>query len=181
MKTVVLMAVAWALAAAVSHGQTDAFEAHSGEAYKSMMKQMFDQERVVGRPVRNWNTDLEVGRSLFGADERWKARECGQPPELSMSDDLNGTLADKRPSAFKIGDWGFTSESFKSISKVSDTECLVLPIDYKVVYDVRIRSDLRPRPRFSEVMLLRGLDMAKVTDGVQFILQYPLVIQSTTS
>jgi hypothetical protein len=55
-----------------------------------------------------------------------------------------GTLGAIAPPDFKIGDSGYTGHIFKVISKVSDTECLVLP-----------------RYKGSQVMLIRGFDVAK--------------------
>ena len=60
-----------------------------------------------------------------------------------------------------VGDSGYTHVAFRVIDKVSDTECLV--------------------HKDAQVMLLRGLSMAKVTDGVRFVLQHPVVIRDTYS
>ena len=87
--------------------------------------------------------------------------------------DVAGTLGDKKHRLlesfcdFAIGDWGCTIASFRVINRVSKTECLVVPIN---IY--------RPYKTF-EPVLIRGLDMSKVTDGVEFVLQYPVVIQTT--
>ncbi len=94
----------------------------------------------------------ETGRALFGSNDR-----CGYKTALS------GTLwAKNDPRDFKIGDWGCTSVAFRVVNKVGKTECLVLPL-YKG----------------AEVLLVRGLDMSKVTDGAEFILQQPVWIDST--
>ncbi len=98
--------------------------------------------------------NLESGRSLFGADKRWTTGEG----------ELAGTLAGKHPSDFKVGDWGCTLRTFQILNNVSKSECLVLPMG-----------------KGTEVMLIRGLDMSKATDGVQFILQHPVAIQETYS
>jgi len=142
MRTIVLVMAAWALTVTVSYGQIKATIAGSAEA----RQEAYDQFERLAQEKALHKKRLESGRSLFGADERWPMK--------------NGTL--KKPPDFKIGDWGCTSASFRVISKVSGTECLVLP-EYKG----------------SEVMLIRGLDMTKVTDGVEFVLQHPIVIQDT--
>jgi hypothetical protein len=98
---------------------------------------------------------LEAGRALFGADERWTKTKKGA---------FAGTLLGKEPPDFQIGDWGCTTAQFKVLNKISNTECLVLA-----------------RTENPAAMLLRGLDMSKVTDGAQFVLQHPVVIQATYS
>jgi hypothetical protein len=77
--------------------------------------------------------------------------------------DSSGGLSNN-PSDYKVGDSGPTSASFKAISKVSDTEYL-----------------LQPRYKGAEAVLLRGFDMSKVTDGVQFILPHPITVSGTYS
>lgn len=71
-----------------------------------------------------------------------------------------GTLT--TPNDFKRGDWGRTQAQFRAINKVSATEYLVLA-----------------KYKGAEAMLLRGFDMSKVTDGAEFVVQYPIVIQNT--
>ena len=103
---------------------------------------------------------MQTGQKLFGDYERYKTKD--NPPVFRG--EYYGSLASKHAPDFQIGDWGYTNHIFKVISKVSDTECLVLP-----------------QHKGSQVMLIRGLDMSKVTDGVQFILPSPVVIESTYS
>ncbi len=117
------------------------------------------RQRVLDMRVRQAVTEqargkaVESGRRLFGADERW-------------SEAVDHIFAGSFfiPTKFKIGDWGCSKHVFKVLGKVSDNECLVLPT-YKE----------------ADVMLLRGFDMSKVTDGVEFILQYLVIIQDTHS
>ena len=151
MKTILLTVVVLALSAAVGYGQPTAEQQEASREYRKA---------------------LESGGFLFGADKRWTEGE------------LPGTLATKNPPDFKIGDWGCTFAWFRVLNKVSNTECLVLP-RYKIgQFD---GSTGPPSKRLlgvldnSEVMLIRGLDMSKVSDGVQFVLQYPVVIQGTYS
>jgi len=101
------------------------------------------------------NRAVEMGRELFGSDKRWSA---------SNENEFSGPLSRKTADEFKVGDWGCTAVGFKVLNKVSDTECLVLP-SYQD----------------AEVILLRGLDASKVTDGIVFVLQHPVVIEGTFS
>jgi len=98
---------------------------------------------------------LEMGSDLFGVSKHWS---------LKAEDTANGTLITKYVTEFKIDDWGCTDVAFKVISKVNEKECLV-------------------QPQFpdAKTMLIRGLDMKKVTDDVEFVLQHPIVIQDTYS
>ena len=146
MKTILLTMAAWALTVAVSYGQGNAMLKGSAEwdaAWRKQQQGMHDYKQ-------QQEQGIESGRSLFGSDERWRKGEFA------------GTLYSKVPTDFKIGDWGYTSDLFQLLNKVSNTECLVLP-----------------KYKGSEVMLIRGLDMSKVTDGVEFVLQHPVVIQGT--
>jgi len=92
--------------------------------------------------------DTETGRKLFGA------------PKVTHW----GTMHDKFPNAYAVGDWGEVGYAMKALCKVSDTEYLVKPV-YKGVQPV----------------LLRGLDMSKVSDGVQFTLPHSVLITGTFS
>jgi hypothetical protein len=95
----------------------------------------------------------ESGEQLFGSDKRWTERKA------------EGTMQHSILINYKTGDWGNTSDIFTVVSKVNDSECLI-----------------RTRQREgSHTLLLRGFDMSKVTDGVQFVLQHPIVIQGTYS
>ena len=131
--------------------------------------------------IRALGKTVETGRDLFGVNEQWgdfvmEIKENSLPayqyqrgaaqllPSTAFfrKGTLSGTLWAKHPRDFKIGDWGCTVVRFRVIGKVSKTECLVEPTD-----------------QGSEVMLLRGLDMSKVTDGVEFVLQHPVWIDKT--
>ncbi len=157
MKTALLVMAVWALTAAASYGQVRAIRAGSAEH----LQMLYDLEWRIAKEKEEHKKNLENGRSLFGADKRWIDSKADGYDRLSQ-DELKGTLIHKSPRDFRIGDWGCTSHNFRIINKVSDTECLVLP-----------------RNKGSEVMLIRGLDTSKVTDGVEFILQHPVVIQDT--
>jgi hypothetical protein len=93
---------------------------------------------------------VKTGRDLFGDDEQYRSSEYA------------GTLARKTPPDFSIGDWGRNGQPLEVLSKVSQKECLVLP-----------------KYRGSQPMLIRGLDMSKVTSGLVFSLPRPVLIQST--
>ena len=157
MKTALLVMAVWALTAAASYGQVRAIRAGSAEH----LQMLYDLEWRIAKEKEEHKKNLENGRRLFGADKRWIDSKADGYDRLSQ-DELKGTLIHKSPRDFRIGDWGCTSHNFRIINKVSDTECLVLP-----------------RNKGSEVMLIRGLDTSKVTDGVEFILQHPVVIQDT--
>ena len=99
---------------------------------------------------------------LFGDNERYMAK--GDTQMIATRKEYHGTLCNKHAPDFQIGDWGCTDDVFQVIGKVSDNECLAVP-----------------KHPGSQVMLIRGLDMSKVTDGVQFILPSPVVIETTYS
>lgn len=147
--SVVVLVASWVMVAVPSYGQIrprPAAKSGSAEANQRIS----DYQGMLAAQDAEFKRDVATGLSLFGEDAKMKGKEYA------------GTLAQKNAPDFKIGDWGQIGNSLRVISKVSGTECLVLP-DYKG----------------SEVMLLRGLDMSKVTDGVQFILPRPVAIQET--
>lgn len=159
MKTILLTMVVWALTGAVSYAQvraSDAIRKGSAESLDLLeqTKAMFSG-KMTPKEAKRRKKAAETGRSLFGTDKQ-------RPKGIDM-------LKQKYFPDFKVGDWGYPSNMFRVISKVSNTECLVMP------------ESLRRRNNRSEVMLLRGLDMSKVTDGVEFILQHPIVIPGTYS
>lgn len=84
--------------------------------------------------------------------------------EFSGGEDFSGTLASKNPTEYAVDDWGMCFFSLKTISKVSKTEYLVLP-----------------KYRNAKTMLIRGLDTAKLTDGVEFVFPLPVIISGTYS
>ena len=94
--------------------------------------------------------DMENGKKLFGENKRWK--DSG----------YRGTISGKRAPDYKLDDWGNVGDSFRAVQKISDKEYLVIS-KYKA----------------SPVMLLRGLDMSKVTDGAEFALLHPVLIPKT--
>ena len=91
----------------------------------------------------------QSGRSLFNADPRW-----GTPA-------FRGTLWNKAAGKCAIGDWGCYQYTMRVLSKVNDNECLVT------------------QGRDRHILLLRGFDMSKVTDDLEFILQHPVWIDKT--
>lgn len=95
----------------------------------------------------------ERGINLFGTD----------PKRTDIAH--RGTLSGKEPKDFQIGQWGMCSTIFKVVNKVNDKELLLIPRD--VIG--------------AEPVLLRGLDTSKVTDGAQFQIPRPVVIQETYS
>ena len=119
-----------------------------------LRQQGIEYERHLAEIRERLKRAIETGRHLFGADKRWRVKG---------ENALVGTFK-WSPNTFRIGDWGFVGIDFEVINKISKSECLVLP-NYKN----------------SQVMLLRGLDMSKVTDGAKFVLLHPVVIQETYS
>lgn len=158
MKMVLLAIAVWSLTTAVGYGQGSAADRQAARDY---------QRRLVPNVETNGNDAIKTGRDLFGADDRWAGGK------------LNGTLRGKRGAVvnsvqgaetkeFKIGDWGCTAVRFRVIDKLSKSECLV----QEVFPIIRGQSD-------PPIMLIRGFDMSKVTDGVEFVLQHPVWIDST--
>lgn len=154
MKTVAFSMVVWLMMAVVCYGQMDAVRRGSAEEADVIRNSMQALERQKSQAEAHERC-LEAGRALFGADERWTKTKQGA---------FAGTLLGKEPPDFQIGDWGCTTAQFSVLNKISKTECLVLA-----------------RAENPAAMLLRGLDMSKVTDGAQFVLQHPVVIQTTYS
>lgn len=92
---------------------------------------------------------VEVGRSLFGTDALW------------MGADFHDPLRDKSPSDFQLGDWGCTNAVFRIVGPAANG-LLIVPIG--------------PDPK---AMLLRGVDVAKATRRLEFVLSHPVVIPET--
>lgn len=156
----------WALTTAVGYGQPD--EHHA--------EQMGALDRTWEKYKAQVQKDVESGRNLFGADARWGSSSGGK---RSPKEEFGGTLTGKDPPDFKIGDWGWISGTLRVVSRVSDTECLVTIKYYNKegkIVDLRSETVIQTT---SGVMLLRGLDMSKVTDGVEFVLQHPVTIENT--
>ena len=146
MRTILLAGAVWLLTAVVGYGQVDSSVLDAIQRHNEGAQRSSDEYAQ-----KKYMEALELGRSLFGADERWKDKL------------LQGTLAAKTSPNYKIGDWGCTRCTFQMLSKVSKTECLV-----KSIYG---------EPKVT--LLLRGWDTSKVVDDVQFVLQYPVVISTT--
>lgn len=68
----------------------------------------------------------------------------------------------KQGTKIQVGYWGYSDQLLKVLNVVSPTEILVQPIAIT-----------------AEPMLIRGLAAEKVTDGIEFILHHPFVIQDT--
>lgn len=152
MKTVLSTMGVWALTAAAGLGQVRAVQ--RGSAAEAQLRA--EHRQAMGDTAEQRAAEekaRETGRTLFGVDERLAGESKGE---------LAGTLARKAPTDYGIGDWGYTGIIFQVLDKVSDTECLVLP-----------------KYKGAEVMLIRGFDTSKVTDGVEFVLQHPAFIQQT--
>ncbi|MBX3436870.1 MAG: hypothetical protein KF861_05205 [Planctomycetaceae bacterium] len=94
-----------------------------------------------------------VRPSLLSADQRWAP---GRKSEFA------GPLAAKKPSAFKVGDWGCVTCTFRFLSKVGEFECLAVP-----------------KLRNADPVLLKGFDLSDVAEGTEFVLRHPVVIQET--
>jgi hypothetical protein len=149
MKVVVIAILVSMLGVTNAIGQVRGKAAGTAEAVQAIQEskqQAADQQRQ----LEKW---LQNGGRLFGGDKRW-----------NTNGNYAGTLAAKRPPDFGVDDWGCTNATFETLSKVSETEYLLLP-----------------KYKDSQAMLVRGLDAARVTDGVEFILQHPVVIEETFS
>ena len=208
---VAVVTIASALTTAASYGQGPQVDMARHNA------DVADRNAFFAKIEQEHKKNLEAGRSLFGADERWeKAVETPAPAPVTTAsptpartappherkpgkplrvkppkplpaqtlepqperDILLGTLAGKSPLDFKIDDWGCMEQALQVIHKISKTECLVIfPADpgfwNRGAYRFGGGYDE------SEPMLLRGLDMSKVTDGAKFILQHPVWIDGT--
>jgi hypothetical protein len=163
MKThsVLCVLAVWALIVTVSYGQDE----HDVQRWKNhRLEEEQEVERIKAETKAEDQKNMESGRHLFGASKNW------------TEDEMEGTLAKKQPPDFEIGDWGCIRNALQVVNTVSKTECLVTIIYYK-----ENSRSLREgnEKHYSEVMLLRGLKMSKVTDRVTFILQHPVVIQDT--
>jgi len=95
----------------------------------------------------------ETGSNLFGTYPRLKD---------IITTKSQGSLRDKKPSDFRVGDWGLLGEGLKAVNRVSDKEYLVTCLGNEDV-----------------CLLLRGFDISKMTDGVEFILNQPVAIKKT--
>lgn len=93
-----------------------------------------------------------------------KLRQAGR--DLFGPDDKpnGGPLWNKPFTDFQIDDWGEITGTLKIVQKLSETEAIVAPAD---------------KP--GEPMLLKGFDMARVTDGKEFILPKLVAIRRTFS
>jgi formylglycine-generating enzyme required for sulfatase activity len=159
MKTTALTMVAWLMMAVACYGQASDEELIGNTMDFSDRVKRQEQELAKEQAAKKVEHDraVAVGRSLFGADKRWME-------DRSISDSWStGTVFGKSPLAYTVGDWGYTELEFRVIGRAGK-DCLVLP-----------------NVPGAQVMLLRGLDMSKVTDGVTFVLQHPFVIPETYS
>ncbi len=148
MKTIILSIVLWSVAATTSWGQVRVLGGNSGAGLRFEDLKRNDNESLVKRRFQPVALP-----DLFSVDERWSKGRTGE---------FAGTLAVKRPTAYKVGDWGCVTRPFRVLDVVSKTECLAL---------LKFRN---ARP-----MLIRGLDTSQASVGKEFVLQHPVVIQGT--
>lgn len=173
MRTLVGALLFWMLASVVAYGQPI-----SGSAYDALgeMQRSLEGYKAFRRDCAESLEKLrEAERDLFGTE--------GMDTE-------NGVVP---KAVLRVGNWGLTRRPFRVLDKVSDTECLVIAQRY---YDeelrrrwpkqTRRRSAALPEDGASpgDVFLLRGLDMSKVVDGIEFAFAdrssgRPFVIQDT--
>ena len=100
---------------------------------------------------------IDSGRYLFGVDERWTAAF-----DSKGKSEFAGTLFIKQLPDFRVGDWGCSDDFYTVLQKLGENALLA-----------------STRAPVNDVVLLRGLDCSKVTDGVEFILQRPVFITGT--
>jgi hypothetical protein len=154
MKPFVVILAICVISCGVSRGQRlSADDARKVKDYAD--KQAADKEKLDKKKAEaraRYTKLTEAGRRMFGTHVRYT---------ITKGAEYAGTLLEKPVDEFGIGDWGCSLVEFRVVNKVSDTELLA--------------------SAGSAVVLFRGLDTKKATDGVEFILQYPLVIQETYS
>jgi len=101
---------------------------------------------------------VETGDRLFGT-YKWM--------DEKMRSKVHDILSGKSPTDYQVGDWGFIGHrDITILSHVSKKECLV-------TVDAGFDA-----PR---VLLLRGFDVSKASDGTRFILLQPVEISTTYS
>lgn len=93
-----------------------------------------------------------------------KLRQAGRDLFGPDAKPNGGTLRNKSFTDFIIDDWGEVTGTLKIVQKLSETEAIVAPADNS-----------------GEAMLLKGFDMARVSDGKEFILPKLVVIRRTFS
>ncbi len=163
MKTFLLTMIVLALSFSVCDAQIRGKAAGSADANQSISDYFErnrgpDQDPVeAARLKAESRKHLESGRNLIGVDERLTRKLAEQQRQ-----EFSGSLYGKRPTDFEIGDWGCIAVEFQTIQVVSSNECLLLP-----------------KFTAANLILLRGPDTSKVTDGVVFVLQHPVVICET--
>lgn len=136
-----------------SFGQGRAVMKDSPEAGQLMRGAWLDAQMSAWKRTKR----IESGRFLFGVDERWTAAFDSKGKSESA-----GTLFNKDMPDFRVGDWGCSDDSYTVLQKLGDDSLLA-----------------STRAPVNDVVLLRGLDCSKVTDGVEFILQHPVFITGT--
>jgi hypothetical protein len=134
------MPILCCVAKAQEHGSAEARD----RVFQSQVHMAEEQASLASR--------TKNGEKLFGVYTR-----------LEKTDKRVGTLCSKTPAQFQIGDSGFIDIGLKALSRVSNTEYLVICI---YLHEERI-------------LLLRGFDMSKVADDVEFILQQPVIMRTT--
>jgi hypothetical protein len=111
----------------------------------------------------------EYGQKLFGVHRHWAEADKILRTDIRTGDNaakrkMLGPLDSKEPYQYQIGDWGFIRDALKALSRVSPTEYLVVS---QTGHDEET------------VLLIRGFDMSKLTDGVKFVLCQPVVMKTT--
>ena len=172
MKTMLFAMAIWVLTAAMSYGQNNALTpGHEYEVERNRFEMGKPNLADSAKMQAVYQKQIDSGQALFGADSRWGGWWAGKRFG-SRSKGYEGTIAHKKPPDFQVGDWGCESYPFQAVSKVGNLECLVT---------IKYQADGDFESRRSDALLLRGLDMSKVTDGVEFVLQHPVVIENTYS
>lgn len=131
--------------------QVRAFKAGSAEAQEELARY---RERMA-QDREEWRKAAEAGKKLFGDNPRYS---------LGKEAEFRGTLAEKSPPEYSVGDWGCSGAMFEIMNVIGPQEVLVMP-QYK---------DAEP-------VLIRGVDTSKATNGVKFSLFHPVIIQDTYS
>jgi hypothetical protein len=133
--------------------------------------------------VRWWYTSKHLKLEELSMTVKWNVAVialCVLAPSSLFGDDplyygseYDGTLRNKTPPEFKVGDWGHLWSSaaemhFEVLTKINDRECLV-----QATCTINT-GRLRP-----VTMLVRGFDTTNLTTGSTVSLDLPVVIEKT--
>lgn len=136
-----------------SYGQGRAVLQGSLEDAEARRNAWIDPQLIAAKREKG----IDSGRCLFGVDERWTAVF-----DSKGKSEFAGTLFIKQLPDFRVGDWGCSDDFYTVLQRLGDNALLA-----------------STRAPVNDVVLLRGLDCSKVTDGVEFILQRPVFITGT--